>query len=209
MQNSIWHAFDFLAVETNRVSAKKSKLKVRTCHIFGIFWAYPGHILVYWLRHTEFLQRKANWRWEPAISLGYFGHILVTYWYIGWDKLEVRSKHIGTGKEQLLQPLKFWWCYWYVSHVFLWHIDLACSQYWGIFTEACRLCTFRLLRDSRVFFAAKDNTSGARIYAPQIYIVYMQIRSLFGMGLWISVCFKFASVQPVIWMPLFTTGCVI
>ena len=28
VQNSIWHAFDFLAVETNRVSAKKSKLKV-------------------------------------------------------------------------------------------------------------------------------------------------------------------------------------
>ena len=64
------------------------------------------------------------------------------------SKLEVRSKQIGTGKEQLLQPLKFWWCYWYVSHVFLWHIDLACSQYWGIFTEACRLCRFWLLRDS-------------------------------------------------------------
>ena len=42
------------------------------------------------LRRTEFLQRKANWRWEPPISLGYFGHILVIYWaylwYIGSDK---------------------------------------------------------------------------------------------------------------------------
>ena len=33
VQNSIWHAFDFLAVETNRVSAKKSKLEVRSKHI--------------------------------------------------------------------------------------------------------------------------------------------------------------------------------
>ena len=30
VQNSIWHAFDFLAVETNRVSAKKSKITYRT-----------------------------------------------------------------------------------------------------------------------------------------------------------------------------------
>jgi len=37
VQNSIWHAFDFLAVETNRVSAKKSKLKVLTANL--------GHIL--------------------------------------------------------------------------------------------------------------------------------------------------------------------
>ena len=28
VENSLWHAFDFLAVETNRTSAKKSKLKV-------------------------------------------------------------------------------------------------------------------------------------------------------------------------------------
>ena len=28
VENSVWHAFDFMAVETNRTSAKKSKLKV-------------------------------------------------------------------------------------------------------------------------------------------------------------------------------------
>ena len=45
VQNSIWHAFDFLAVETNRVSAKKSKLKVRIRHIFRIFWAGHAYLL--------------------------------------------------------------------------------------------------------------------------------------------------------------------
>jgi len=37
VQNSVWHAFDFLAVETNRTAAKKSKLKVLTANL--------GHIL--------------------------------------------------------------------------------------------------------------------------------------------------------------------
>ena len=29
VENSIWHAFDYLAVETGRTCASKSKLKVR------------------------------------------------------------------------------------------------------------------------------------------------------------------------------------
>ena len=30
VENSIWHAFDYLAVETGRTCASKSKLKVNT-----------------------------------------------------------------------------------------------------------------------------------------------------------------------------------
>jgi len=41
VQNSIWHAFDFLAVETNRTCAKKSKLKVLTANL-GHILAVPG-----------------------------------------------------------------------------------------------------------------------------------------------------------------------
>jgi len=41
VQNSVWHAFDFLAVETNRTCAKKSKLKVLTANL-GHILAVPG-----------------------------------------------------------------------------------------------------------------------------------------------------------------------
>jgi len=37
VENSVWHAFDYLAVETGRLCAGKSKLKVLTANL--------GHIL--------------------------------------------------------------------------------------------------------------------------------------------------------------------
>jgi len=66
VENSVWHAFDYLSVETGRICAGKSKLKVLTANL--------GHILE--VKGTE--QGLDDFRGTPTLTFDQYRFYLQT-----------------------------------------------------------------------------------------------------------------------------------